>query len=168
MTLLPDKLYVSVAQITPAELLAQGVLGLILDVDNTLAARQAAMPDKPVMEWIKTLRAAGVGLYVLSNNRRGRVTRFSQAMGVPAIHMGMKPFPFAFTRAVRGLGLPKSAVAAVGDQIYTDVFGAHLAGLRAFLVRPIASKESFFVDARRLFEQPVLALYRRRHPGEHV
>lgn len=165
MCLLPDKIYETVAEITPSELQGCGVKGLILDIDNTLAPRHTAMPDDALMRWIKALRGAGVHMYVISNNRKGRVSMFAQAMGVPYIHMGMKPFPFAFFTAINRMGLKKNEVAAVGDQIYTDVCGAHWAGIRAFLVRPICGRESVTIGLRRLLEKPVLRLYERRHGG---
>lgn len=163
----PDRVFRSVTELTPALLEAQKLRGLILDIDNTLAPRDIPLPDDRLVRWAGTLKDAGVRLYIISNNRSARVKRFSEALGIPYIPIGLKPLPFSFLRAVRRMKLPKESVAAVGDQVYTDIAGAHLAGLRAFLVAPINLKsESASVRFRRRFEQPVLRRYDSRHEGE--
>lgn len=166
MRLVPDKIFDDINAITPSLLKKEGVNALVLDIDNTLAPRYVELPDEALKTWIENLRRAPVKLYIISNNRTNRVTRFASALGVPYFCNGMKPFPRAFLRAVREMGVPRSQVAAVGDQIYTDVCGAHLAGIRAWLVKPIDPRENFVFRLRRRMERPFLNSYYRENGGD--
>jgi hypothetical protein len=48
----------------------------------------------------------------------------------------------------------------IGDQIFTDVMGANLAGIRTILVKPIHPKEEIQIVLKRIFEKPILACYK--------
>ena len=50
----------------------------------------------------------------------------------------------------------------VGDQIFTDVYGANLAGIRTILVKPIHPKEEIQIVLKRYLEKIVLYFYRRK------
>lgn len=159
MRLVPDKILASVGDITPELLISEGVKGLVLDIDNTLAPRHVPMPDETIIKWIKAMKKAGTKLYIISNNRTNRVTKFAKALELPFLCNGMKPFPRSFRRAMREMGVDPKSVVAVGDQIYTDVLGAHTAGIRAWLVLPIDPHENPFTRLRRQFEKPFVKKY---------
>lgn len=159
--LMPDRIFNSITEIDGALLQSEGVRGLVLDIDNTMAPRHVPLPDEALMRWIQTLADADVKLFIVSNNRRDRVARFADALGLPFIRFGMKPFPQSFRRAVRRMDLTPRDVAAVGDQIFTDICGAHLAGLRAWLVAPLDRNETASFRIRRALEAPVLRRYYR-------
>ncbi|MDR3643787.1 MAG: YqeG family HAD IIIA-type phosphatase, partial [Clostridia bacterium] len=161
MRFAPDRIFDSISEITPKMLASLNIKGLILDIDNTMAPRNIALPDALLIRWISVLKEADVRLYIISNNWSARVKLFSQALGVPFIPTGMKPFPFSFLKAVSRMELPKDQIAAVGDQIYTDIVGAHLAGIEAWLVMPIDRDESLSIRFRRHLERPVIEGYRR-------
>jgi HAD superfamily (subfamily IIIA) phosphatase, TIGR01668 len=165
LRLVPDRIFKTVSEITPALLKKEGIEALVLDIDNTLAPRYVELPDEALIRWISGLRKSAVRLYIISNNRSNRVTRFARALDLPFFCNGMKPFPRAFLRAVREMGVPREKVAAVGDQIYTDVYGAHLAGIRAWLVNPIDPRESVLFRIRRRLEKPFLKTYYKRNGG---
>jgi HAD superfamily phosphatase (TIGR01668 family) len=167
MLLLPDKIFNALSDITADILTAEGIKGLILDIDYTLAPKYMPLPEDTVREFIEQLKSAGVRLYIVSNNSRDRVSRFAQVLGLPYISHGFKPFPRSFARAVRRMGLEKSEVAAVGDQIYTDVCGAHMAGLKAWLLLPTGPKKSFFYRLRGGLEKPFINRY-YKNEGRHI
>lgn len=159
MRLVPDKIISGIGDITPSMLISENVEGLVLDIDNTLAPRHVPLPDEALKRWIAGLAAAKVKLYIISNNRSVRVSKFAHALGLPFKCNGMKPFPRSFRFAVHEMGLKKESVVAVGDQIYTDVLGAHAAGIRAWLVMPIDPHEHPLTKIRRHFEKPFLERY---------
>ena len=161
MRFVPDRIFDRMDDITPDVLQTAHIRGLVLDIDYTLAPRDVPLPDDDTVRLIRRLRQAGVGLYILSNNHKGRVSLFAKALDVPFTCNSMKPFPGAFRRAVQAMGLTPGETAAVGDQIYTDVFGAHLAGLRAWMVRPVGQGTSVFYRIRRGLEQPFIRRYYR-------
>jgi HAD superfamily phosphatase (TIGR01668 family) len=157
--LLPDIIFEKLSDITAEVLSENGIRGLILDIDYTLAPKSMPLPEETVIEFIRQLKEGGVSLYIISNNHKNRVSKFAQALGLPFICNGLKPFPHAFLRAVREMGLEKKQVAAVGDQIYTDVCGAHVAGVRAWLVLPAEAGKSLFYKLRNGLEKPFISRY---------
>jgi len=162
----PDRIFKDINEITPSLLASEGVTALVLDIDNTLAPRYVELPDEALKAWIEKLRRTNVKLYIISNNRTNRVTKFARALDVPYFCNGMKPFPRAFLRAVREMDIPREHVAAVGDQIYTDVCGAHLAGIKAWLVNPIDPHENILFKIRRQLEKPFLNRYYKKNGGK--
>ena len=69
---------------------------------------------------------------------------------------GKKPLTFGYTKAVQKLGLEKKNVAAVGDQIFTDILGSNLKGIRSIFVFPIEYETSLPFRFKRTCEKPFL------------
>lgn len=49
----------------------------------------------------------------------------------------------------------------MGDQLFTDVYGANRAGILSILVKPINPKEEIQIVLKRYLEKPVLYFYER-------
>lgn len=162
MLLIPDKIFDKLDDITVQVLETEGIRGLILDIDYTLAPKHSPLPDESVIKLIEELKILNIKLYLISNNHKNRVSIFAQALRLPYIYSGLKPFPRSFLRAVREMGLPKGEVACVGDQIYTDVLGAHLSGLRAWLLPEKSSRVSLPYRIRSTFEKPFIRSYYKK------
>lgn len=146
----------SVLEITPAALKKRGIKALILDVDNTLTTHNNPAPAEGVPRWIEEMKSAGIKLMIVSNNNAERVAPFAENLGVHFVPNGAKPLPMGFLRAVRELRLPKKNICAVGDQIFTDVLGANLAGVRTIFVYPIEFETSLPFRIKRTIEKPLL------------
>jgi len=115
------------------------VRGLLLDLDNTLipADHEGPLPDE-VLAWAQGLKAAGVRLALVTNAWPHRIRRASRALGVPGIGPVGKPLPLGFWLGLKALGIKPEEALVVGDQVFTDLLGARLAGLRVALVEPVA------------------------------
>lgn len=118
-----------ITDITLDDLQTLGVRGLLLDVDNTLTAHGSQHLSPAVQEWLAAMQQAGIGLTVVSNALPSRVAPFAEKIGLRYTAFSCKPSPIGFWRGVRRLGLPKRQVAAVGDQVFTDIVGANLCGI---------------------------------------
>ena len=59
------------------------------------------------------------------------------------------------------LGTDKKNTLFVGDQIFTDIIGANLTGIRSILVAPIDPHEEIQIVFKRFIEKPVIACYKR-------
>ena len=89
-SLIPDRVYRSIFEITGAKLAAQGIGLLLADLDNTLAKYGQKEPDGQVSAWKDALAAAGVELFLLSNSRKPRrAEHFARALGIPALVNGL-------------------------------------------------------------------------------
>ncbi len=50
----------------------------------------------------------------------------------------------------------------IGDQIFTDIWGAKKAGIYSILVKPIDKKEEIQIVLKRYLEKPILYFYQRK------
>jgi uncharacterized protein len=114
---------------------ASGIVGIILDLDNTIVSEDDRYLSPDAEAWIDRARALGLKFFLLSNGkRRYRVEYWSDYLGIPAIHPAQKPFPAAFDRAMRQMQLSAKQVVVIGDSRHTDLLGAWLVGCRSIQV----------------------------------
>lgn len=125
---------------------------ILLDVDNTLAPPTSDIAYEGVQEWIDMVKENGISVVICSNNYKKRVKPFSDSVGLDCVAMSLKPFPFGFNRAKRLLKEKPQSVLVVGDQIYTDVLGANLAGMKSVLLVPRSEEHGFSIKLRRKME----------------
>ena len=57
------------------------------------------------------------------------------------------------------MGTTKKNTIFVGDQLFTDVYGANRTGIRTILVKPIHPKEEIQIVLKRYLEKIVLKQY---------
>jgi HAD superfamily phosphatase (TIGR01668 family) len=145
---------------------------LLLDVDCTLKSYRSEAVGAEVAGWLGELRAAGIGLCLLSNGREKRIRQFAEKLKLPFVAGACKPLPFGCRRAVRKMGFDGKRTAVVGDQLFADVMAGRLAGLRSILVRPIQpEQEPWYTRLKRPLERLLLRWMdsrsrdRGRYPG---
>lgn len=157
--LYPGEYVESTYRIDFEKLYKEGYRGIIFDIDNTLVPH--GMPaDERAISLFKKLKAIGFKCLLLSNNKEPRVKMFNDSVHVLYIHKAGKPKPSGYRRAMAKMGTDETNTIFVGDQIFTDVVGANLAGIRTFLVKPIHPKEEIQIVLKRFIEKPVLLMYR--------
>ena len=162
-TFVPE-FYLDTFDLASAEFLkAEGVKGIILDIDNTLEPYEHALPGEHVIRWLKSLSESGIRAAIVSNNGKERVTAFNESIGLPAYYKAKKPFKKNLLRAMKDMNTTREETILMGDQVFTDVWAAHNAGIRAILVPPINDKRDAFTKFKRLLERPVLSKYNRRN-----
>lgn len=159
--LYPDEYLPSAYQIDYDALYKKGFRGLIFDIDNTLVPHGAPADDRAVALFAH-LRELGFDSVLLSNNKEPRVKMFSDRTGTRYIFKAGKPKPENYRRAMELMGTDCGNTVFIGDQIFTDVAGAKLAGIYSILVEPIHPKEEIQIVIKRYFEKIVLFFYQRR------
>lgn len=164
MSILSPKRYVSrVERIDLDALWAAGKRAIMLDRDNTLVPRDRACAPDSVAAWLDRARELGFKLYMVSNNwHRDQVERSAAELGIDSICFACKPLPFALTRALARMGVAREAAVLIGDQLYTDVWSANLAGVDSILVKPQTHVDLWYTRIFRIFERRAL----RRVPCE--
>jgi HAD superfamily phosphatase (TIGR01668 family) len=141
----PHRLAHRLEEVDIADLLARGVRGVILDLDNTLTQWKSTAVSPAVAAWVARLRAAGVQACVVSNAAGARRVRVvADALGIPWITRAGKPLARGFRKAMARMGTAPDATAAIGDQVFTDVWGGNRLGLYTILLDPTSSRESWF------------------------
>ena len=141
------------------KLYKQGYRGIIFDIDNTLVPH-GAPADERAISLFTHLKEIGFSCMLLSNNKEPRVKMFNDAVGVDYIYKAGKPKPSGYKKAMHRLGTTTDNTLFVGDQIFTDIVGANLAGIRTILVKPIHPKEEIQILFKRFLEKPILAFYK--------
>jgi hypothetical protein len=132
-----------------------GLKGLILDLDNTLSMHGSPAAEAGVEEWLADMRRLGVKMTLVSNNTAKRVAPLARELGLSFIPFGCKPLPFGINKATKSLGLPKSSIAVVGDQIFTDVMGGNISGIKTILVEPFHMEDKWTFRLKRKIESAV-------------
>ena len=136
-----------------------GFKGIIFDIDNTLVF-QDEDATKEVEELFEALRSLGFKTVILSNNGEERVKRFLKNIDSPYICKAYKPFKSGYRKAISVMGLKADEVLFIGDQLFTDVFGANRSGVASVLVSFI-KKDGVKPQFRRKLEECVLRKYRK-------
>ena len=142
-----------IGDVTPRLLRRLGARAVLLDVDNTLATYTSHEPIKGALEWTRELIGAGYKVVIVSNNYKKRVSAFAARFGLPYISFAIKPLPFGYVRAAKMLGLRCRDCVIIGDQIFTDVIGANLCGMKSVLLEPLDPEEGWTFRVRRHLEQ---------------
>ena len=142
--------------ITPDILKRLDIRGLILDLENTLTTHDNPVPAEGVMDWLSLMKKNNIRLMIVSNNHPPRVRPFADMLGLEFVCEGAKPLTKGFAEALRRMKLPKKHIAAVGDQIFTDVLGANLFGIKMLYVVPIEHEKTAFFKLKRFLEKPFI------------
>lgn len=145
------------------ELYQKGFRGILFDVDNTLVSHGAKADDK-ARELITKLKNIGFQVCLISNNKEERVRTFNDEVKVKYIFNARKPSRKGYQQAMDTIGTNKDNTIFIGDQIFTDVFGANRAGLKTILVKPIHPKEEIQIVLKRYLEKIILYFYLKSRP----
>lgn len=159
-TFFPDEYLDSTYAIDFEELYRQGYRGLIFDIDNTLVPHGAPADTKAVVLF-RRLKEIGFQCCLLSNNQYERVASFNKKVKVHFIEDAHKPSRKNYLKAMELMGSSLSTTVFIGDQLFTDVYGAKRTGMRNILVRPIHPKEEIQIVFKRKLEKIVLYFYRK-------
>lgn len=150
----PDDYLASIVRINPEGLVEQGYSVVLLDIDNTLVPRDTHELSPEIRAWVARLGELGLRACLLSNNWHKVVFGYAEALDLPLVYKAMKPLPFAYLRALRKVNWQKrEKVLVVGDQLMTDVLGAHILGHTAILVAPQTTKDLWHTLLLRRFER---------------
>ena len=157
----PDD-YVKSTYVIPFEkLYEEGICGVIFDIDNTLVPH-GAPADKRAEELFARLKRIGISSCLLSNNQEPRVKMFNKNINTNYIFNAHKPSVKNYEKAMKIMGTDKSSTLFVGDQLFTDVWGAKRTGIRNILVQPIHPKEEIQIVLKRYLEKIVLHFYKKK------
>ncbi len=146
-------------------LYGKGYRGIIFDIDNTLVPHGAPATHEAV-RLFERIHAAGFDTLLLSNNKEERVKPFADAVKAQYIFKAHKPARAGYLQAMKQMNTDPGTTLFIGDQIFTDAWGAKKAGIRTILVKPIHPKEEIQIVLKRRLEAIVLFFYHRRKGSE--
>jgi len=133
----------------------EGYRGLIFDIDNTLVGHDAPA-DIAAISLLKGLMESGFKVCLLSNNKGPRVNSFNENIGAIVVSDAKKPSGEGYLRAVGEMDIEKNKILAIGDQLFTDIWGANRAGIKVVLVDRLYEYETKLIYIKRVLEKFVL------------
>lgn len=144
----------------------KGIRGAIFDIDNTLVPHGAPADDR-ALKLFGRLHDLGIHTCLLSNNKEPRVSSFAKQVDSLYIFKAGKPSVKNYKKAMEKMGTDEKSTLFVGDQIFTDVYGANRAGIYGILVRPVNPKEEIQIVLKRYLEAVVLYFYKKERKKKH-
>ena len=120
-----------------------------------------APADKRAIELFERLKRIGFKCCLISNNQEPRVKMFNEKIQVDYVYDAHKPSTRNYRKAMEIMGTDTGSTIFIGDQLFTDVWGAKRAGIPNILVKPIHPKEEIQIVLKRYLEKIVLYFYKR-------
>lgn len=151
----------STYQIDFQALYEAGYRGILFDIDNTLVPH-GKPAEKRTIELFEKLREIGFQTCLISNNKEKRVKPFAEEVSSQYLYDAHKPSVRNYEKAMDLMGTTKENSVFIGDQLFTDVYGANRAGMHTILVCPIHPKEEIQIVLKRYLERIVLREYERK------
>ena len=142
--------------------MAQGLEGVLIDADGTLASHHARTFNLSVLDHVRIMLENGLKVAIYTNACEDRFEVF-QKMGVEVVsNVPAKPDPRGFQIAMTDflhLNDP-TKVCMIGDSYVTEG-GAIDAGMLFIHVQPVKGNESLMHSATRLFAYLCAKMYGR-------
>ena len=144
-----------------------GIQLLLCDIDNTLVehGKEATEQAKRLFSRLKKI---GYECCLISNNKKKRVHSFNEKIGVHTVFNAHKPAKKGYFYAMELMNTRPENTIFVGDQLFTDIFGAKRIGLKNFLVKPINEKEEIQIVLKRKLEKIVLHFYQKNRKSGRI
>jgi HAD superfamily phosphatase (TIGR01668 family) len=95
-----------------------------------------------------------------------RIEPFASRIGLDFISAGAKPLPFGYLRGAKRLSVKNKNIAIVGDQIFTDVLGGNIVGMKTILLTPIKLEDSYGFRFKRWLERFVYKIHNIKDENE--
>lgn len=145
------------------KLKARGIKLLCCDIDNTLVAYDDPDSNEKVRRFIRRVEDAGIHVALLSNARPSRARRFAKDLGVEKVYpLSIKPLQHNFRKVMNHYHVRPDQTALMGDQLFTDMLGAHRAGVMKILTGPITQRDKWDTKINRFFEGFIYRNYEKK------
>ena len=158
----PDAYLASAYVIPFEELYEKGYRGLIFDIDNTLVPHGEPADDRAKALFAR-LKKIGFEMCLISNNQEPRVKPFAEKVQSKYVFNAHKPSTKNYIKAMELMHTDRGNTVFIGDQLFTDVWGAKRTGMKSILVKPINPKEEIQIVLKRYLEKIVLHFYKKEN-----
>ena len=153
---IPDIYQKSIYDIDYNKLKKKGIKCLLFDLDNTLVPVNNDIPTKKVKELFNVLEK-DFKIIIISNSGKKRLTPFKEGLNVDVSASSHKPFKKKYLKIMNLYKFEYYEMAAIGDQLLTDISCANRLGVTSILVQSISRKsEKWYTKLNRLREKKIL------------
>ena len=158
---IPDIYQKSIYDINYQKLKQKGIKCLLFDLDNTLVPVNVDVPTKKVKE-LFTVLEKDFKVIILSNSGKKRLIPFKEGLNVDVSASSHKPFKKKYLKIMKLYKFEYHEIAAIGDQLLTDICGANQVGITSILVNPLGDVEKFCTKINRFLENFIYRKLKRR------
>lgn len=155
----PDESADSAYKVDYKALYNRGYRGILFDIDNTLV-EHGKDADERAKKLIRNLNGLGFKVCFISNNSEERVNRFNKDLHQNYVYKAGKPSRTGYLKGVMLLETTLTNTVFIGDQLFTDIYGARRAGLKSIFVNPIGKDTEIQIIIKRYLEKIILYFYR--------
>ncbi len=159
---IPDIYQKNIYEIDYMKLKKKGIKCLLFDLDNTLVPVKTDIPTKKVKELFLYLEM-NFKVIIISNSNRNRLTPFKEGLNVDVAASARKPFKKKYLKIMELYKYKEHEIAAIGDQLLTDINGANRVGITSILINPIGDYEKFGTKINRFFEKFIYHYLKRKN-----
>lgn len=159
---LPDIYQKSIYKINYNKLKSLGIKCIIFDLDNTITPINLNVPTNRLKELFNKLKNMGFKCIILSNSNKKRVEPFKNSLGVDSGFSSRKPSNKKYIKVMNNYNYVPDEIAAVGDQLLTDIYGANKMGFTSILVNPMGQKDFIISLFNRFIEKIIFRTFRKR------
>ena len=146
----------SIFTIDYEKLKKSGIKCLLFDLDNTIVPIHIKEPEKKVKDLFEELKDKEFKIIILSNSPKKRVAPFKDILNVDAAHSSKKPLKGKYQKIMKVYEYKDTQIAAIGDQLFTDILGANRMEFTSILVNPISKNDIFPTTINRYFEKKLM------------
>ncbi len=148
--------------VDPEALSKRGIKLILIDVDNTLVKWRTEDFAQETLDWIAKAKSHDINICILSNTRNpARLERLAKVLDIPALRGKFKPSRSMYLEALRKFDVKENQAVMIGDQIFTDVFGANRVGIEAIWLQPISPNDFVGTKVSRFGERLVRGYFYR-------
>lgn len=148
----PDIYQENIYKINYETLLSRGIKCLIFDLDNTIAPISNKKPTKKLKDLIEELKDMKFKILIVSNSPKKRVEPFKDILGVDSAYFSCKPLKKKYKKILHIYNFKPSQIAAIGDQLLTDIWGANRMDFTSILVNPMGTTDYALTKINRFIE----------------
>ena len=159
-TFYPDEYVASTYVLDFEKMYREGCRGLVFDIDNTLVPHGAPADERAICLFDR-LRSIGFDTCLISNNQEPRVKPFAEKVQSKYVFNAHKPSTKNYIKAMELMQTDRGNTVFIGDQLFTDVWGAKRTGMKSILVKPIYPKEEIQIVLKRYLEKIVLHFFKK-------
>ncbi len=152
---MPDIYQKNIYDINYKKLKKAGIKCLLFDLDNTIAPISLKVPNRKIRDLMAELVDMGFTIIIMSNSGKARVEPYKDHLNIDASFLSKKPLKRKYQKIQKIYGFKDTEIAAIGDQLLTDILGANRMGFTSILVNPISCNEFSIAKITRALEKQI-------------
>jgi len=143
----------SIFDINYKKLKKNGIKCILFDLDNTISPINIKKPNNKTKELFEEIKGLNIRPIIFSNSSKSIVEPFKNSLISDSCSNCAKPSKNRYLKVMKTFNLKPEELAAVGDQLLTDVYGANRLGITSILVNPISRIDRFTTYFNRFVEK---------------